>query len=412
MFSVLCVDEDRNCLQALCLALSGHYEVHICDTGMQALKMASLIEPAIILFNPILKNFKGSIMGLLSELCMLPFRPCLIGLSEASAPWLVDNLRDRGVAAFVSKPWDPNWLLLKLTQVHSRWYQKYSVPLKELAMCKASRYAERQVLVGSSDYMKGLRESIEVLASSNKPVLIRGETGTGKDLVARCIHERSLQRNSAFVVRNVGAIPDSLLASELFGSEKGAYTDAISRMGCIAEAANGSLFFDEIGEASQLFQTTLLRVIDSGDYQVLGSNKTEQSAFRLFCATNRPLEAMVDSGEFRMDLWHRINVLSVFVPPLRDRLEDIPELVEEWCQREAVSSDFISPEVLIWLQGQTWSGNVRELFNVLSRAWVLKGEKYKNLELKHFYNPQYTYRSTNMKKASDFAKDFEGYIYI
>jgi len=388
----LCVDENEGTLHSVCFSLSDHYEVHSCIEPAKAVSIGQTLKPHIVLLNPIIKRGRVNITALMEGFSHLESRPCVIMLCELAPPWLVDYTRDLGAAAFISNPWNPRWLLTKVTQVFARWYQSsHQSPSFSTDVSLSPQSSSFSIfnlpLQGTSECMSALRRSIALVSASDKPVLIRGETGTGKDLVAHCIHQASNRRGGPFVVRNVGAIPDSLLCAELFGCEKGAFTDAPARKGFISEAEGGTLFLDEIGEASTLFQVTLLRVIDSGDYQVLGSNETKRSSFRLLCATNRPLEEMVNKGLFRQDLWHRLNVLNISIPPLRLHMEDIPELVTTWCRSEGVDASIFDNDSFEWLKSQPWDGNVRELFNVLSRAWVFSGASKGRLCSKDFELP-------------------------
>ncbi len=404
MYKVLCVDESEDTLHAICFSLAGHFDVHSCKNPRVAISLAEELSPEIILLNPVIKAENFSIGKLVPNLVALDHKPCLIMLSHFTYPWLIDFTRDLGAAGFISKPWSEKWLLLKINKLYARWCEKEQAMLQDRAARaqlptastfveehKKKRYIGAAVqIVGSSVKMEATREVLWRFSLSDKTVLLRGETGTGKDLAARYIHEHSNQAKGPFVIRNVGAIPDTLLAAELFGCEKGAYTDAMPRQGCMGEASGGTLFLDEIGEASPLFQTTLLRVIDSGDYQQLGSNKSRKANFRLICATNKSLSAMVSDGGFRQDLWHRLNMLAVRMPSLREHSADVPELFDYWCRKEGARANMFLPEVFEWLQGQHWQGNVREFNNMLSRVWVLYGVHGTRIGVKQLQESAFT----------------------
>jgi len=224
--------------------------------------------------------------------------------------------------------------------------------------------------------MRRVLEVIPLVAESESTILIRGETGTGKELVARAIHGLSRRRNGPFVAVNCGALPDTLLESELFGYKAGAFTDAIKdKPGRFALAAGGTLLLDEIGEVSPALQVRLLRVLQEKTYEPLGSTRVQEANVRVIAATNRDLAALVKSGSFRQDLFYRINVMALDLPPLRKRREDIPLLTEHFIsvfnatQGKKVSG--VSPDVLALLMAHNYPGNVRELQNIIEHAFVL-----------------------------------------
>jgi len=231
-------------------------------------------------------------------------------------------------------------------------------------------------IVGSSKSMNQLLKKVEKVAPSDSTVLILGETGTGKELIARALHRRSKRANRAFVKVNCAAIPQSLIASELFGHEKGAFTGALQRRLGRFEAANGgTLFLDEIGELPMETQIALLRVLQEREFERVGSNHPISVDVRLIAATNRDLSAAVGAGTFRQDLFYRLNVFPIDVPPLRERTDDIPILVEYFVGRFATESGksirHIGKHTLQQLQSCRWPGNIRELQNVVERAVIL-----------------------------------------
>ncbi|HEX8798245.1 MAG TPA: sigma 54-interacting transcriptional regulator [Terriglobales bacterium] len=231
-------------------------------------------------------------------------------------------------------------------------------------------------IVGSSKSMRQVIKQVEKVAQSDSTVLILGETGTGKELIARALHRRSKRANRAFVRVNCAAIPQSLIASELFGHEKGAFTGALQRRVGRFEAANGgTLFLDEIGDLPMETQITLLRVLQEKEFERVGSNQPVSVDVRLVAATNRDLPAAVAAGTFRQDLFYRLNVVPIAVPPLRERAEDIPLLVEYFVGRfaKAAGKDIrhISKHTVEQLRVYRWPGNIRELQNVVERAVTL-----------------------------------------
>ena len=236
-------------------------------------------------------------------------------------------------------------------------------------------------LVSHSQAMRPIFEMMPSLAASLTTVLIQGETGTGKELLARAIHGMSSRSAKPFVAVNCGALPDTLLESELFGYKKGAFTGAAQdKPGRFALAGDGTLFLDEMGEMSQALQVRLLRVLQEHTYEPLGATRSEKSNARILVATNRDLAAMVKRGEFRQDLYYRINVISLELPPLRKRKEDIPLLVEHFVERfnrlQKKSVAGFTPGAYSLLMAHDWPGNVRELENIVERAFVLCSGKW------------------------------------
>jgi formate hydrogenlyase transcriptional activator len=231
-------------------------------------------------------------------------------------------------------------------------------------------------IVGKSEALKHILREIETVAPANSTVLIYGETGTGKELIARAVHSLSSRRSSAFVKLNCAAIPAGLLESELFGHEKGAFTGAIAqRIGRFEMAHKGTMFLDEIAEMPLELQPKLLRVLQEREFERLGSTRTLRTDTRLIAATNRPLKLMVEEQKFRSDLYYRLNVFPIRLPALRERTDDIPLLVghfvREFSRRNDRMIDTIPSETMEALIRYPWPGNIRELQNVIERAVIL-----------------------------------------
>lgn len=231
-------------------------------------------------------------------------------------------------------------------------------------------------IIGDSKALGETLKGVAQVAKTNSTVLIQGETGTGKELIARAIHNNSQRRDRAMVTVNCSALPTALVEAELFGREKGAYTGAITRQTGRFELADGStIFLDEIGDLSIEVQTKLLRVLQNGEFQRLGGSKTTTVDVRIIAATNQHLDERVRDGEFREDLYYRLNVFPITVPPLRDRLEDIPQLVwafiREFEAEMGKTIDVVSPETMEAFQQHAWPGNVRELRNRIERAIIM-----------------------------------------
>jgi len=239
-----------------------------------------------------------------------------------------------------------------------------------------SRSLERYGIVGHSRPITDMTRRIELVSETRSTVLITGETGTGKELVARAVHERSAERNLPFVKVNCAAIPETLLESELFGHVRGAFTGAIGpKRGKFALADRGTIFLDEIGTTSTGLQTKLLRVLQEREIEPVGSERTERVDVRVIAATNRDLRQLVNEGRFQDDLFYRLHVIPIVVPPLRDRLDDIPLLVEHFVekhsQRVRRSIQGLEDGVITMLQDHDWPGNVRQLEHTIERAVVL-----------------------------------------
>jgi transcriptional regulator with GAF, ATPase, and Fis domain len=234
----------------------------------------------------------------------------------------------------------------------------------------------RYGLVGRSRAIDDVIRLIELVATSRSTVLITGETGTGKELVARAVHHRSARRSMPLVSVNCGAMPETLLESELFGHVKGAFTDAtVTKRGRFSLANRGSIFLDEIAAMSGALQAKLLRVLQEREFQPLGAERTEHVDVRVIAATNRDLRQLVNEGRFQEDLFYRLHVVPIVVPPLRARLEDIPPLVEHFVDKHATRNGkpiaAVEDGVMVALQAHHWPGNVRELENTIERAVVL-----------------------------------------
>lgn len=235
-------------------------------------------------------------------------------------------------------------------------------------------------LVGSTAAMQRVKKLIERIAPTESSVLILGETGTGKELVARRVHELSNRASMPFVAVNCGALPENLVESELFGHRKGAFTGADApRKGLIEVANGGTLFLDELGELDKAMQVKLLRFLESGEVRRVGENEAFIVDVRIVCATNRDLQEMVEEGKFREDLFFRVNTFEIHLPALRERKEDIPELaaalIARHLKRRTIPDDFLSPEVVEVLKNHHWSGNVRELANALEHAVIMSAGK-------------------------------------
>ncbi len=273
-----------------------------------------------------------------------------------------------GAFEYVKKPYSLQELLILIERAIA--HQRVQIDIKVLRQeLRRSGYGGK--IIGKSKRIKELRGIIQRLAPTQSTVLILGESGSGKELVSRAIHDESQIRDKPFVAINCASLSETLLESELFGYEKGAFTDAKTQKRGLAEIADGgTLFLDEIGEIPLRFQAKLLRFLETGEIRRVGGTRDIKLDVRIICATNKPLELLVSQGEFRADLYYRLNVLSITVPPLREHKEDIPLLVENILLGQVFMKKF-DKEAMNLLMKYDWPGNVRELKNVIERSCIL-----------------------------------------
>jgi DNA-binding NtrC family response regulator len=279
----------------------------------------------------------------------------------------------QGAFDYVTKPIDPDDLEhLIRNAVEQKRLRAENIQLRQ----KIEELSRADEIIGQTPAMKQVFELVRTVAATDSTVLIRGESGTGKELIARAIHSHSRRRYFPIITVNCGAFPETLLESELFGHERGAFTGAqYRRKGKLELADGGTLFLDEIGDIPAKMQADLLRVIETKQFTRVGGNQVIRSDFRLICATNKDLEKEMREGRFREDLYYRINVFTIYLPPLRERREDIPLLARHFMRRFAAAMNKpiteISPEAMEKLMAYDWPGNVRELENAIERAMVV-----------------------------------------
>jgi len=292
--------------------------------------------------------------------------PVIMLTAHGSVPVAVEAMK-AGAAEFMTKPFDRDEVLYTVRKALTATARTADRPPR--------LHDERASLLGDSEPMRACSELVERAARTVATVLLRGESGTGKEVAARAIHEHGLRKDGPFVVVNCAALPDQLLESELFGYEKGAFTGATSRKpGRVELAKGGTLFLDEIGDVSAAVQVKLLRLLQEKEYQPLGSTRNHKADVRLVAATHRDLEALMASGEYREDLFYRLNVVPIWMPPLRDRRSDIPALAGQFCEKLGQDNQRsglrLSVGALGLLSEQPWPGNVRELQNFVERLVV------------------------------------------
>ena len=278
----------------------------------------------------------------------------------------------QGAESYITKPWDNDKLLLEIRNTLA----KSRLQLENYQLRRALKHYDLPNIVGRSDKMQTMMDLITQVAASRATVLITGESGTGKELVAKTIHAISPRADRPFVPVNTGSMPSDLLESTLFGHVRGAFTSAIAtKRGLFEVADQGTIFFDEIGTVGVDTQTKLLRVIQEREFMRLGGTETIKVDVRILAATNSDLRKLVVEGRFREDLFYRLNVITIGLPPLRDRKEDIPHLVEHFLKKFSLENGRtgmqFSPEALRVMMDYDWPGNVRELENAVERAVVL-----------------------------------------
>lgn len=279
----------------------------------------------------------------------------------------------KGAYDYLAKPLDKGQLTLVVERALSR--RRLADENRALRSQLQERY-EFHNIIGHSPQMQEVFKMIEKIAPSQSTVMIYGESGTGKELVARALHSHSKRRDQRFLAVNCAAIPDSLLESEMFGYERGAFTGAIAqKKGLFEEADNGTLFLDEIGDLDVMLQAKLLRVLQEGEFQRVGGTKTLKANVRVLAATNKNLEEEVKEGRFRQDLYYRLNVVPIFLPPLRAKKEDIPSLaahfLEKYNARHGKQVKRITSNAMKRFLDYRWEGNVRELESVIERSVIL-----------------------------------------
>ena len=284
-----------------------------------------------------------------------------------------------GAFDFIEKPFSSERILITVKNAFDRY------KLKKIGLDKIEESRERYKIVGNSEEIKKLKEQIIRVAKTNSTVLILGESGSGKELVARNIHLYSQRQFNPFVHLNCAAIPEELVESELFGHRKGSFTGAIeNKIGKFKEADKGTIFLDEIGDLSLRAQAKVLRVIENGEIQRIGENRTENIDVRVLAATNKELSEEIKKGKFREDLYFRLNVVAIKVPPLRERKEDIPILIDFFSKKFSfemgVEEKKFDTKLLEYLKGKEWKGNVRELRNFVERVYVFISSQKVKLE--------------------------------
>ncbi len=372
MRRILVVDDEENIRLVLRTLLKKHgFDVEVADSGEAALGLLETFDPDVILTDVRMPRMGG--LDLLATLKAKQHPATVIVMSAYGNVDLAIEAMKAGAYDYVSKPFKPDEIVLVLRKAEEReTLRRENRALRE----QIQKENQFESILAKSKEMLDIFRTISKIADFKTTVLVTGESGTGKELVARAIHTRSTRKGAPFVAINCGAIPENLLESELFGHKRGAFTDASSdRRGLCEEAHGGTLFLDEIGELPLNLQVKLLRVVQDESIRRLGDSKDIEVNVRLIAATHRDLAADVKAGRFREDLFYRINVLLIHIPPLRNRKEDVSLLIDHFILRNnarlGTRSRGVSIEARKLLLEYGWPGNVRELENTVERAMVL-----------------------------------------
>jgi len=374
--SILIVDDEVGARESLRMILKNEYEVFLAKNAEEAFLRIKEHAPDVILLDIILPDLDG--LKVLEIVKQNDPDAIVIMITATKTVKTAVEAMKLGAYDYVTKPFEVDELRLMISR-----------SLSTQALEKEVQYLRKEVdknfgfgnIIGKSDVMKEIFNVIRQIADSKSTVLIMGESGTGKELVSRAIHYISQRRNTPFVTINCAAIPETLIESELFGHEKGAFTNAIERkLGRFEIAHSGTLFLDEIGELSLATQAKILRFLEEREFNRVGGSKTIKVDVRLIAATNKDLTQLIKKGLFREDLYYRINVVPIILPPLRERPEDIPLLLDHFVQKFSAENKKqvkgVSKEALDILKNYEWPGNVRELENLVERVVTLTMNSY------------------------------------
>lgn len=371
MRSVLIVDDEAGTRESIKMILKNDYEVFLARDAEEAFAQIKAHSPDVILLDIILPDIDG--LKVLEKIKENDPDLIVIMITATKTVKTAVEAMKLGAYDYVTKPFDVDELRLIINRA-----------LSTQALEKEVRYLRKEIdkgfsfgnIIGKSKVMEDIFKVVRQIADSKSTVLIMGESGTGKELISRAIHYNSNRRNFPFVTINCAAIPETLIESELFGHERGAFTNAIERkLGRFEIAHRGTIFLDEIGELSLNTQAKILRFLEEKEFNRVGGSKTIKVDVRLITATNRDLNQLLKKGEFREDLYYRINVVPIVMPPLRERKEDIPLLLEHFIKKFNEENNKkvkgVSKEALERIMSYDWPGNVRELENLIERVVAL-----------------------------------------
>ncbi len=377
---ILIIDDDPQILAGLEALLADEWEVKTAETGREAIPAFAEFSPDVVLLDVQLPDYSG--IELLRQFKMYSETAAVIMMSGVGNLERVIESMKLGAETFLQKPFEYDTLVLTLEQT-----ARIAARQRELMALRRSDIKAGERLEGISPAIQRLNEILGQIAGAPSPVLIEGESGTGKGILARLLHNRSPRVRASFVDLNCAGLSKELLESELFGHERGAFTNAMNtKPGLFEIAGEGTLFLDEIGEMELTVQARLLKALEEKRFRRVGGVRDLRAEFRLVAATNRDLAAEVAANRFRGDLYYRLNVVRLHMPPLRERIEDLPILVEAilrpLCKEMGRAMPPVSARAMQKLASYPWPGNVRELRNVLERALLtLRGEEIRTEDL-------------------------------
>lgn len=388
MAKILVVDDERSIRNTLkeILEFEG-YEVHLAEDGQQGVSMALAEDFDLIYSDVKMPEMDG--LDLLKAIRDKVKVPIVLISGHGNIETAVEAIK-KGAWDFIEKPVDLNRLLVTTKNALER--QSLTQELgqtKEQVRTLRKKVADRNQMIGDSEGCVRVRELINKVAPTDARVLITGDNGTGKEIVARLLHEQSNRKDKPMVEVNCAAIPSELIESELFGHMKGSFTGAVKdRAGKFEQAEGGTLFLDEIGDLSLAAQAKVLRALQENEITRVGADKPIKVNVRVLAATNKDLRKEIEEGHFREDLYHRLNVIPIHVPSLDERKEDIPALVaffaQQVCDEQRIAVKTFAPEAIALLQARSWRGNIRELRNVVERLIILSGNLITKQDVESF----------------------------
>ncbi|GAB3338434.1 sigma-54 dependent transcriptional regulator [Marivirga atlantica] len=382
MAKILLVDDEASIRNTLKEILEYEkYEIEEASNGEEGLKKIENQQFDLVLCDVKMPKMDG--LELLNAVFEKEYDVPFIMISAHGTIDTAVDATKKGAFDFISKPPDLNRLLVSVRNALDN-----SSLVKETKTLR-KKVSKKYQMIGSSPALGEVKETIQKVAPTDARVLIHGENGTGKELVARQIHEQSERAKSAMIEVNCAAIPSELIESELFGHEKGAFTSAVKqRIGKFEQANGGTLFLDEIGDMPLAAQAKVLRALQENKITRVGGDKDIKVDVRIIAATNKNLKEAIEKNEFREDLYHRISVIKITVPPLKERKEDIPELVDKFlsdiADEHGSKKKSINKDALKQLQNYSWSGNIRELRNVVERLVILSGDEINAEDVKKY----------------------------
>ena len=374
--SVLIVDDEVGVRESLKMILKKDYEVFLAKDAEEAFSQIKAQFPDVILLDIILPGLDG--LRVLERIKQNDPDIIVIMITATNTAKTAVEAMKLGAYHYVTKPFDNDELRLIISRSLSEKALKQELIFRREEMDKSFDFDN---IIHKSSVMKDIFKVVKQIADSKSTALIMGESGTGKELISRAIHYNSNRKNYPFVTINCAAIPETLIESELFGHEKGAFTNAIEKkLGRFEVAHQGTLFLDEIGELSLATQAKILRFLEEKEFNRVGGSKTIKVDVRLITATNKDLNQLIKKGNFREDLYYRINVVPIVIPPLRDRKEDIPLLIDHFINKFNVENNKnvkgFNKEAIELMMQYEWPGNVRELENLVERVIALTSSEY------------------------------------